>query len=165
MLTSVSGIHLWGKHHNKKAKIKLEALKNSSSHIQKLCFEGGGRGGGGISDDRRNGCGGSVFFFSNKNFLYLILVSFVGLRGFVWGFGDGRGGLFGGEVGGVACRTHPFWGWIAWSVLGANAFGSILSFPGLLSGHSAVFATWTLNQPRRSWRGTWSKSNKICNAF
>ena len=56
----------------------------------------------------------------------------------VWGFGAGRGGLFGGEVGGVAYQTHTFWGWIAWSVLRVDAFGWFLSFPGLLSGPNSV---------------------------
>ena len=47
----------------------------------------------------------------------------MGLRGLVWGFGVGCGGLFGEEVVGVACQMHPFRVWIAWSVLGVDAFG------------------------------------------
>ena len=48
---------------------------------------------------------GQIFLFFNKNFLYLLLVLLVGLRGLVWGFGAGRGGLLCGEVGGwlVGC--------------------------------------------------------------
>ena len=65
----------------------------------------------------------SVFLFFNKNFLYLLWVPLEGLRGVVWGFGVGCGGLFGGEAEGVTCQIHPFWVWIAWSVLGADAFG------------------------------------------
>ena len=61
---------------------------------------------------RIKGCMGWVglafSFFLTKEFLYLLLVPLVGLRGLVCGFGAGCGGLFGGEVGDVACRTHPF---------------------------------------------------------
>ena len=81
---------------------------------------------------------GQFFFFFNKNFLYLLWNPLVVLQGLVWGFGAGYGGLFGGEVEGVACQMHPFWVWIAWSVLGADVFGWFLSFPGLLSGQSAM---------------------------
>ena len=41
----------------------------------------------------------------------------------------------------MACRTHWFLGWIAWSVLRTDAFGWFFSFPGLLSGQSAVSGT------------------------
>ena len=66
-------------------------------------------------------------FFFNKNFLYLLWVPLVGLWGLVWGFGVECGGLIGGEVVGVACQMHPFRVWIAWSVLGVDAFGWLLS--------------------------------------
>ena len=77
----------------------------------------------------RDGWGQFPFsFFSNKNLLYLLWVPLVGLQGLVWGFSVGCGGLFGGEVEGLACQMHPFWVWIAWSVLGADALsGSSLS--------------------------------------
>ena len=65
-----------------------------------------------------------------------------GAAGLVWGSGVGCGGLFGSEVEGVDCQMHPFWVWIAWSVLGADAFGWFLSFPGLLSGQSAMSGAW-----------------------
>ena len=52
--------------------------------------------------------GVSFSFFFYKNFLYLLWVPLVGLRGLVWGFGVGCGGLFGEEVVGVACQMHPF---------------------------------------------------------
>ena len=153
---------------NKKGKIELEALKHSSSHIQELCSEGGGGGGGEEVDVRIEGCTGcfrSVFLIFNKNFLYLLLVPLVGLGGLVWGFGAGRGGLSGGEVGGIACWAHSFWGWIAWSVLGADAFGWFLSFPGLPSGQSAVSGIWTLERPRRFWRGTRSRFKNFSNVL
>ena len=78
--------------------------------------------------------GVSFLFFFNRNFLYLLLVPLVGLQAWC-------GGLFCGEVRGVACRMHPFWGWITWSVLRVNVFGWFLSFPGLLSGQSAMSDT------------------------
>ena len=43
--------------------------------------------------------GVSFSFFFNKNFLYLLWVPLVGLRGLVWGFGVGCDGLFGGGRG------------------------------------------------------------------
>ena len=39
-------------------------------------------------------------------------------------------------------KMHPFWAWIAWAVLGADGFGWFLSFPGLLSGQSAMSGAW-----------------------
>ena len=86
--------------------------------------------------------GVSFVFSFNKNLLYLLWVP-LDLRGLVWlFFGAGCGGLFGVEVEGVACQMHLFWVWIAWSVLGADAFGWFLSFPGLLSGQSAMSGAW-----------------------
>ena len=45
---------------------------------------------------------GKFSFFSTKIYLW---VPFVELHILVWGFGAGCGGLFGGEVGHVACQT------------------------------------------------------------
>ena len=107
---------------------------------------------------------GSVFF--NKNFLYLLWAPLVGLWVLVWGFGVGCGGLFGGKVVGVACQMHPFWVWIAWSVLRANAFGWLLSFLGLLSGQSAISGAWpwiSLGGPREGLGASLIISLMLCN--
>ena len=86
---------------------------------------------------------GSVFLFLfNKNFLHLLWVLLVGLRGLVWGFSVWCDGLFGGEVVGVACQMHPFRIWIAWSVLGVDAIGWLLSFRGVPSAQSAMSGAW-----------------------
>ena len=110
--------------------------------------------------------GVSFLFFFNKKFLYLLWVLLVGLRGLVWGFGVGCGGLFGGEVEGVACQMHPFWVWIAWSVLGADAFGWLRSFHGLLSGQIAMSGAWPwigFDGPGEGLRASLIISLMLCN--
>ena len=73
---------------------------------------------------------GSVFlFFFNKNFLYLLWVPLVGLRGLLWGFGVGCGG----EVVGVASQMHSgqsampgAWPWIGLSDPGEGLGASLI---------------------------------------
>ena len=48
-------------------------------------------------------------------------------------------------AGGRACWAHPFWGWIAGSVLRASVLGRSCSFCGLLSEQIALSGTWTLD--------------------
>ena len=90
----------------------------------------------------------------------------MGLRGLVWGFGVECGGLFGGEVEGMACQMHPFSVWITWSVLGADAFGWFLSFPGLLSWQSAMSGAWpwiSLGGPGKGLGASLMVSLMLCN--
>ena len=85
---------------------------------------------------------GSVFLFFLQKFLVPAVGPSrgaaglgVGLRCWVWW-------SVCGEVEGVACQMHPFWVWITWFVLGADPFGWLLSFHGLLSGQSAMSGAW-----------------------
>ena len=75
-----------------------------------------------------------VSFFLNKNFLYLLWVPLVGLRGLVWGFGVGCGGLIGGggRWGGLSDRMVCSRGGCIW----------LAPLRGLSSGQSAVFGAW-----------------------
>ena len=86
----------------------------------------------------------------------------------MWGFGVGCSAPLGGQVEGVACQMHLFWVWIAWSVLGTDAFGWFLSFPGLLSGQSAMSGAWPwidLGGPGEGLRTSLIISLMLCNSI
>ena len=85
---------------------------------------------------------GQFFFFSLTKFLVLAVGPSretaglgVGFRWWVWWsvWWGGRG---------RDLSDASILGRIAWSVLGADSFGWFLSFPGLLSGQSAMSGSW-----------------------
>ena len=93
------------------------ALKNSSSHAQKICS---------------TGWVGSVFLsFFHYNVLDLLQVHLMGSRGLMWGFGAGWGSLFGGGwLVGVICSGDGSQGLFSGRVCLAGSALSLVFCPG-----------------------------------